>query len=218
VTVSVFDEGDDTYFEWMHAHPQGFVVNTERIPSSRYAILHRSNCFHITSMKSLKPGAYTERQYIKVCSDAVAEMVSWLVQNRPQSRGFSDVCASCAPKPTVSATEYPEQVDDETEYWEGATRTVRVNAYERNAAARQKCIAHWGARCSACEMSFEVQYGDIGTGFIHVHHLRSLSEVNEHYQVDPINDLRPVCPNCHAMLHRRQPPLTIEELSTRLKR
>ena len=57
-------------------------------------------------------------------------------------------------------------------------------------------------------------YGEVAEGLIHVHHLRSLSEVGEEYIVDPIADLRPVCPNCHAVLHTRTPPFSIEEVVT----
>ena len=52
----------------------------------------------------------------------------------------------------------------------------------------------------------------LGEGFIHVHHIVPLSGLGKSYVVDPINDLRPVCPNCHAMLHKRVPPYTIDEL------
>ncbi|MGC9455218.1 MAG: HNH endonuclease [Phycisphaerae bacterium] len=45
-----------------------------------------------------------------------------------------------------------------------------------------------------------------------VHHLCPLSEVGKEYQIDPIRDLRPVCPNCHAMIHRQTPALPISEL------
>ena len=38
-------------------------------------------------------------------------------------------------------------------------------------------------------------------GFIHVHHLRPLSEIRGEYMVDPVADLCPVCPNCHAVIH-----------------
>ncbi len=62
------------------------------------------------------------------------------------------------------------------------------------------------------------QYGEIGQGFIHVHHLKQLSDVGEGYEVDPVADLRPVCPNCHAMLHRNNPPLSIDELILRMNR
>jgi 5-methylcytosine-specific restriction enzyme A len=85
---------------------------------------------------------------------------------------------------------------------EGAKKQITINAYERNPEAREMCIQNYGYRCSVCEFDFEEVYGEIGTGFIHVHHLKPLSEINEEYQVDPVNDLRPVCPNCHSMLHK----------------
>jgi len=60
-------------------------------------------------------------------------------------------------------------------------------------------------------------YGERGKGFIHVHHLRPLADVGEEYELDPIADLRPVCPNCHAMIHARPVTLTIEELRSLLQ-
>ena len=96
--------------------------------------------------------------------------------------------------------------------FEGAKRTITVNAYERNSKARQLCIKLYGTTCFVCNFDFELKFGEHGKGFIHVHHLTPISDIGEHYEVDPIKDLRPVCPNCHAMLHRVEPPLTIEEL------
>jgi len=61
-------------------------------------------------------------------------------------------------------------------------------------------------------MNFADRYGEIGDGFIHVHHLRPISSIGAEYVIDPISDLRPLCPNCHAMVHRRAPAITIEEL------
>lgn len=97
-------------------------------------------------------------------------------------------------------------------YPEGATRQVVVNAYERSAAARQRCIEHYGACCSVCNFDFASMYGEVGTGYIHVHHVQPLASVGRHYEVDPVEDLRPVCPNCHAIIHRRTPPYTIAEM------
>lgn len=99
-------------------------------------------------------------------------------------------------------------------YLEGAVIRVSVNAYERNAEARKTCIEHYGCTCAVCGFDFEVAYGEIGRGFIHVHHVKPLSEIGEQYEVDPIQDLRPVCPNCHAMIHTKSPAMTIEELKT----
>ena len=97
-------------------------------------------------------------------------------------------------------------------FTEGAVRRVFVNAFERNQTARAICIRHHGAICTVCRFDFERTYGAIGRGFIHVHHLLDICEIGKEYQVDPVNDLVPVCPNCHAMLHTRRPAMAIAEL------
>jgi 5-methylcytosine-specific restriction protein A len=63
-----------------------------------------------------------------------------------------------------------------------------------------------------CGLDFGERYGALGEGFIHVHHLTELASIGREYEVDPVRDLRPVCPNCHAMLHRTDPALSPEEL------
>ena len=114
---------------------------------------------------------------------------------------------------------FPEELDaTQEEIFEGAVHRISVNSYERNPVARRKCIEHYGAACQVCNVDFEKVYGEIGKGFIHVHHLKQISEIGETYQVDPIQDLQPVCPNCHAMIHKRKPPYTIEEIKTLLRR
>ena len=111
----------------------------------------------------------------------------------------------------------PEEGASPETYLEGAAIRVSVNAYERNTKARQKCIEHYGCICAACGFDFEASYGEIGRGFIHVHHVKPLSEIGAQYQVNPIQDLRPVCPNCHAMLHMQSPAMSIEELKELIK-
>ena len=65
---------------------------------------------------------------------------------------------------------------------------------------------------SICGFNFLERYGEIGRGFIHVHHVNPLSQTGEQI-VDPKTDLVPVCPNCHSMIHRdKNHILTIEEL------
>ncbi len=91
-------------------------------------------------------------------------------------------------------------------------KQVVVNAYERNAAARKKCIDTFGPVCVVCGFDFGAEYGRVGRGFIHVHHIVPLHSVGKEYVVDPLNDLRPVCPNCHAIIHKRNPPYSIEEV------
>ena len=102
--------------------------------------------------------------------------------------------------------------DETEEYVEGATKSVYINAHERNREARKACIEHYGVKCIVCDFDFEEKYGLIGKSFIHVHHLKPIAKQSGEHTVNPITDLRPVCPNCHAMLHLSDPPYTIEEL------
>lgn len=113
---------------------------------------------------------------------------------------------------------FPNEIQDPDNYYEGAKQTVIVNSYERNPKARSQCIEHYRAMCSVCDFNFEKKYGAIGSGFIHVHHLTPIADIGEEYEVDPIKDLLPVCPNCHAMLHKKQPPYSIEELKSICKK
>jgi 5-methylcytosine-specific restriction protein A len=117
------------------------------------------------------------------------------------------------PKPPVQS---PEQLT-QGEYREGAVHQVLVNAYERDRAARQACISHYGLACVVCGLEFDDRYGPLGAGFIHVHHIVPLSELGADYRLDPVQDLRPVCPNCHTMLHRQRPPLSVEGLRMALR-
>lgn len=107
---------------------------------------------------------------------------------------------------------FPEEMPEADECTEGAVQRVSVNRYERDPEARAKAIQHYGLKCQVCSFDFRAVYGALGEGFIHVHHIFPISQVGKSYVVDPIKDLRPVCPNCHAMLHKRLPPYTIDEL------
>jgi len=112
----------------------------------------------------------------------------------------------------------PEEIPSSSTQLEGTIRQVLVNIYERNPKARALCIAHHGTTCSVCSFDFGKTFGEIGEGFIHVHHLKEISSIGREYEIDPIEELRPDCPNCHAMLHHRSiPARTIEELRLLLK-
>lgn len=115
-------------------------------------------------------------------------------------------------KKDFAETIFPDEVDPKKKYSEGKTREVKVNSYERNPIARQACIQHYGLNCQVCDFNFEDVFGDLGSNFIHVHHLVEISTIGKEYSVDPINDLIPVCPNCHAMLHKKSPAFTVSEL------
>lgn len=106
---------------------------------------------------------------------------------------------------------HPEE-ENEDPLLEARVCKVSVNIFERSPEARRMCIDHYEPKCFICGFDFYNVYGRIGLGFIHVHHLKELSSISEEYEVDPIKDLRPVCPNCHAMLHKKKPAYSITEI------
>lgn len=99
---------------------------------------------------------------------------------------------------------------EKTLAFEGARVDVVQSRPERDAAARAACLAKHGYACVVCGVDFGEKYGRIGQGFIHVHHLTPLASGER--LVNPELDMRPLCPNCHAMAHRRNPPFSVEEL------
>ena len=101
---------------------------------------------------------------------------------------------------------------------EGKVSRIITNAHERNPVARRLCIAHYGTSCSICNFSFGDVYGNDFSNFVHVHHLTELAAIGEEYTIDPIKDLRPVCPNCHAIIHQRKPAYSIQEVKAFMSR
>ena len=102
--------------------------------------------------------------------------------------------------------------DGAESYEDGAKRMTILDRYERNQLNRQLCLQANGYTCKICGVNFEKKYGKIGRNFIHVHHIHQLSLARGPVKIDPVHDLIPVCPNCHAMLHTSTPPLTPDEL------
>lgn len=95
---------------------------------------------------------------------------------------------------------------------EGMAIQVSVNRYERSREARDRCIAYRGSRCMVCKFSFEDVYGPVGKNMIQVHHLIPLSRIQREYEVDPVGDLCPVCPNCHLIIHCKKEPFALDEV------
>ena len=111
----------------------------------------------------------------------------------PAATGFPHVVSGTCPPDTVS--------------------TLDVNRYERNPDARRVCLAFHGTSCAACGFSFETFYGDAGSGSIDVHHVVPPELLGSGYQLDPVADLVPLCPNCHSLAHcSAGPPRTVAEL------
>lgn len=111
--------------------------------------------------------------------------------------------------------------DEETgTYIEGEARRRNITSYERNVLAREKCIKHYGYKCLVCKVDLEEKYGEVGKNFIHVHHKDFISSFKgDKHEIDAVEGLITVCPNCHAMLHRKVNGkyLSPQELSQQIK-
>ncbi|MDF2800677.1 MAG: putative restriction endonuclease [Anaerocolumna sp.] len=173
-------------------------------------------------------GAYVFYAHtIEIFNPIYAEEISTI---EPEFKGFSQVKQKVSYQYLGAIQELiknkqtpllPEEIPigEAVGYTEGTKYQITVNAYERNEKARQECINYHGAVCVICEFSFEKVYGEIAKGFIHVHHVVPLHTIGKDYEVDYKKDLIPVCPNCHAMLHRKIDGryITIEELKNLFK-
>lgn len=219
MAVQIFDSDDRVYQDWLIKHPKGFVANSVRSGQSKYFVVHRAACLKVAQYTHMaRPGGYTERRYIKIASDSLPALTAWGCANRSLRSSLPRACTICSPlqggrvSGRSKKTLFPDEVDPSRVGIEGAVTQITVNRYERDPAVRDACIKHFGASCAVCGVNFESVYGKLGRGYIHVHHLIPLSVRRKRYKVDPKKDLRPVCPNCHAMLHAQDPPLSPKAL------
>ena len=107
--------------------------------------------------------------------------------------------------------------DDEEEGEEGKllTRIHRVRERSSTLVERKKesVLKRLGAlACEVCDFDFSEAYGTYGEGFIECHHKKPISEMMPGDRTR-LQDLALVCSNCHRMIHRRRPWLTIDQLS-----
>ena len=97
---------------------------------------------------------------------------------------------------------------------EGTKYHVLSVRYERNPINRKLCLYKKGYNCSVCGTNLYEKYGEIGKDFIEVHHTTPVSMMGDDYKLNIDRDLVPLCPNCHTMIHRKNPPYTVEQLKS----
>lgn len=98
-------------------------------------------------------------------------------------------------------------------YREGDLTEIRREIARRDPRLRTAAIATYGVECMACGESFAEKYGEIGDGFIELHHLKPISTYQRKRKTS-VHEVRVVCSNCHRMLHRRKgKPLTVAVLA-----
>jgi 5-methylcytosine-specific restriction protein A len=117
-----------------------------------------------------------------------------------------------------------EEANDDLLFKEGKQSSHNISYAMRNNDARKKCLEYYFPnnehyKCQICTFDFEDFYGELGKKYIIVHHKKSITlvarEIGEH-EINPRIDLIPVCPNCHSMIHKRNPPYDIEEIKEKI--
>lgn len=106
-----------------------------------------------------------------------------------------------------------EVSQEDSFYKDGNEMKYYGTRYERNPINRARAIEIHGMVCKACDFNFEKAYGELGKGFIEVHHIRPLSSLDKEILINPEKDLVPLCSNCHRMIHRKKDEvLKVEQL------
>jgi hypothetical protein len=109
-----------------------------------------------------------------------------------------------------------DDIDPAEQFLEG-DRSIRQHMRtERNPLLRRRAKDLWRFRlgrlkCIACGFAFEQRYGPIGADFIEMHHESPVAALRGRSAVTP-EQLKPLCANCHRIVHRQQPMLTITQL------
>lgn len=113
-------------------------------------------------------------------------------------------------------------IDQSQSILEGNPRLVAHLRRERNSTiikTKKDAVLRATGRlcCEACGFDFKEVYGEFGEGFCEVHHLQPLSKADGVVKTE-LSDLAIVCSNCHRVIHRSDPMLSISRMATHLQR
>lgn len=109
-----------------------------------------------------------------------------------------------------------EIIEDDEEGNEGKvlSRVHRYRERDRTLVSKKKIkflIEHTKLYCQGCGFDFHEKYGERGKDYIECHHTKAVSELKLG-EATKLSDLVLLCSNCHRMIHRKKPWLTIDEL------
>lgn len=148
------------------------------------------------------------------------EQVEYLFSNKFQYSHVVDLTAAL--EKTTKAKRQVYVYREEDMVTEGATTAQETVVRMRSRLLRRAAIERYKSGdgklyCEVCGFCFEDHYGSLGQDFIEIHHEDPIYQYSddgfERYISDAVEKVKPLCANCHRMIHRnRKRPLSIEEL------
>lgn len=212
VPILRFDAGDVPYLQWLAEHPKGYVVNARRNSEQGDMVVHRANCAHIRTLRNARGSeGFTTGNWVKYCSDDLGPLLREALTSRRTQQAIIRRCKACE----ATAVDIHHERNAGEHSWAPTQpiESILVNARERDPLNRSLCFARHGSSCAVCGVDPAQRYGTFAEGFIEAHELYRPLDADHPQEFDPARDLVPVCPTCHALLHRgRNIPLSIEEL------
>jgi predicted HNH restriction endonuclease len=186
------------------------LVSHNTLERESYAT-HKNGVFRITSIG---------RAYLKEKYDVVRYLITNDFDWSDLKKGFNEVESNKSKKVEI--------FDENIIINEGFKKTISINIYERSTKLRDAAIKAFTVKgeisCDCCNFNFNSFYGhNIGSGYIEIHHIKPIfkyeeQEINKFIK-DAIQNLVPVCSNCHRMIHRVwKHPIEISTLKSSIKK
>lgn len=107
-------------------------------------------------------------------------------------------------------TDAQESFPEGRRMWVKHQRLERDPALVNKAKLRFKKM-HGRLFCQICKFDFGYKYPSVGCDYIEAHHTVPVSQLPPNSKVK-VDDIALVCANCHRMLHRRRPWLSMRQL------
>lgn len=170
------------------------------VVASHFAALRAAHDAHVDFASRERINPSTRKGHHPGLVEVIAKASALPLPQPSYVRVAAPVVGPGAEVPTIASTSSSE----------GRRYEVTITKVERDPRLRDLCLARYGTRCCACGVDLGEAYGPAGAGLIHVHHLHPAAEGER--ETDAIRDLRPVCPNCHMVIHAGEALRTVEEV------
>jgi len=220
--IEVIKEVRDNFrIRRMHGSLRNMRIDAMHSVAARREIEYRS--VEDKCVRQLKPEISTVKDFDKLIEDWLNNdsntLKDIILKHRSDSRD-DELINNTFYKPSDEESLLADtfDCDPNDQYFREGKEILRLHlAKERNQYLIKYAKTIWeqqtegNIRCSICNFSFEETYGHLGKGYIEAHHILPVSSLKPNTIVT-INDLVPICSNCHTIIHRSKPLLTVEIL------